>query len=71
MASTTIVAAGKLINIQCKVNLGNINSRIPMLFETEEIEWPEGLETADTAVSVKSGMKHFLKIPVISNTRHT
>lgn len=38
MASTTIVAASKLINIQCKVNLGNINSRIPMLFETEEIE---------------------------------
>ena len=36
MPSTTIVPTGKLINIQCKVNLGNLNNRIPMLFEIEE-----------------------------------
>ena len=41
-----------------------------MLFETEEIELPEGLETEDTIVSVKSGMNHCLKIPVISNSKH-
>ena len=67
MPSTIIVPAGKLINIQCKVNLGNINNRIPMLFETEEIELPEGLETADTIVSIKSGMNNRLKISVINN----
>ena len=44
MPSTTIVPAGKLINIQRKFNLGNTNNRIPMLFETEKIELPEGLE---------------------------
>ena len=67
MPSTIIVPAGKLINIQCKVNLGNINNRIPMLFETEEIELPEGLETADTIVFIKSGMNKRLKISVINN----
>ena len=36
MPSTTIVPTGKLINIQCKINLGNLNNRIPMLFEIEE-----------------------------------
>ena len=56
MPSTTIVPAGKFINIQCIVNLSNINNRIPMLFETEDIELPEGLETADTIVFVLSGM---------------
>ena len=70
MPNTTIIPAGKLINIQCKVNLGNINNRIPMLFETEEIELPEGLETADTTVSVKSGMNYGLKIPAINNSKH-
>ena len=41
-----------------------------MLFETEEIKLPEGLETADTIVSIKSGMYHHLKIPVINNSKH-
>ena len=70
MPSTTIVPAGKLINIQCKVNLDNINNKMPMHFETEEIELPEGLGTADTIVFVKSGMNHCLKVPVINNSKH-
>ena len=70
MPSTTIIPAGKLINIQCKINLGNINNRIPMLFETEETELPEGLETADTVVSVKSGINDRLKIPVVNSSKH-
>ena len=41
-----------------------------MLFETEEIELPEGLETADIIVSVKSDINHRLKIPVINNSKH-
>ena len=60
MPSTTIVRAGKLINIQCKVNLVNTNNRTPMLFEKEEIELPEGLETTDTIVPVESYMNHRL-----------
>ena len=40
-----------------------------MFFETEEIELPEGLETADTIVSIKSDINHRLKIPVISNSK--
>ena len=67
---STIVPAGKLINIQCKVNLDNINNKMPMHFETEEIELPEGLGTADTIVFVKSGMNHCLKVPVINNSKH-
>ena len=66
MSRTTIVLAGKLINIQYKFNLGNINNRIPMLFEKEEIELPEGLETADTKVSVKPSSQN----PVINNSKH-
>ena len=48
MPSITVVSAGKLISIQCKVNLDNTSNTKPMLFETEEIEQPQGLETVDT-----------------------
>ena len=41
-----------------------------MLYETKEIELSEGLETAETIVSVNSGMNHRLKIPVINNSKH-
>ena len=57
---STIVRTGKLINIQCKVNLVNSKNRIPMFFEKEEIELPEGLETADTIVPAESYMNHRL-----------
>ena len=42
MPSTTIVPAGKLINIQCKVNLGNINNRIPMLLKQRKLNYQRG-----------------------------
>ena len=57
---STIVRTGKLINIQCKVNLVNSKNRIRMFFEKEEIELPEGLETADTIVPAESYMNHRL-----------
>ena len=41
-----------------------------MLFETEEIELPEGLETVNTITTVKPGQNHRLKITVLSNSKH-
>ena len=46
MPNTTIVPAGKLVNIPCKVNLSSTTKNISTLFETEQIELSEGLETA-------------------------
>ena len=68
MPSVKIIPAGKLVNIQCKLNLGDTTSKVPMLFEIEEIELPERLETISTIVSVKSGPKHRLKVPTRSMT---
>ena len=70
MPSVKIIPAGKLVNIQCKLNLGDTTSKVPMLFETEEIELPERLETISTIVSVKSGPKHRLKVPLLNNSKH-
>ena len=58
MPNTTILPARKLVNVPCKVNFSSTTKSIPMLFETEEIELPEGLETANTIVTVKPGPNH-------------
>ena len=60
--STTIVPAGELINIQCKVNTNAFRSR--------RNGTTEGLETPYTIVSIKSRMNHRLIIPVINNSKH-
>ena len=70
MPNTTIVSARKLVNVSCKVNLSSTTKSIPMLFETEEIELPEGLETVNTIVTVKPGPNHRLRIPVLNNSKH-
>ena len=58
--NTTVVLAGKLANAPCKVSLSSTTNRIQMLFETEEIELPQGLETVSTLVAVKPGPTHWL-----------
>ena len=68
--NTTIVLAGKLANAPCKVSLSSTTNRIQMLFETEEIELPQGLETVSTLVAVKPGPTHWLWIPVLNNSKH-
>ena len=70
MPSATTIPASKLVNIQCKVNLGNTTMKVPMLSETEELDLPEGLETFSTIVSVKSGPNHRLKVPFLNNSMH-
>lgn len=70
MPSATTIPASKLVNIQCKVNLGNTTMKVPMLSETEELDLPEGLETFSTIVSVKSGPNHRLKVPFLNNSKH-
>ena len=70
MPNTTIVPVEKLVNVPRKVNLSSTTKSIPMLFRTEEIELPEGLETVNTIVAVKPGPNHWSRIPVLNNSKH-
>ena len=60
----------ELVNVPYKVNLSSTTKSVLMLFETEEIELPEGLETVNTITTVKPGQNHRLKITVLSNSKH-
>ena len=39
IASDTIIPAGKLVNPQCGIGSGDIPTKVPILCETEEIEY--------------------------------
>ena len=70
MPNATIVPAGNIVNVPCKVNFSITTKSIRMLFETEEIELPEGLEAMNIIVTVKPGPNHWLMIPVLNNSKH-
>ena len=70
MPNTTIIPPGKLVKVPCKVNLSSTTKSIPMLFETEKVELPEGLERVNTRVTVKPGPNPWLRIPVLNNSKH-
>ena len=40
-----------------------------MLFETEEMELPGGLEIVSTIVSIRPGTNHRLRIPIIKKSK--
>ena len=63
ISNTTIVPAAKLVNVSCKVSLSRTTISIPILFETEETELQESLETVNYIVTVKPGPNHWLRIP--------
>ena len=41
-----------------------------MLFETEEMELPGGLEIVSTIVSIRPGTNHRLRIPIIKKSKN-
>ena len=60
----------KLINVPCKVSLSSTIKFILVVPKIDEMELPEGLETVNTSVNVKPGSNHWLKTPVLSNSKH-
>ena len=70
MSNSTIVPVGKLVSIPWKVNFSSTTKSIPMLFETGEIELLKCLEIVNTIITVKSGLNHRLRIPVLDNSKH-
>ena len=58
MPNTTIAPARKLVNALCIVNLSSTIKSIPILFETQEINLPGGLETVNSIVTVKPRSNH-------------
>ena len=64
--NTAIAPAEKPVNVPFKVNLSSTTKCIPILFETEETELPESLETVNDIATVIPGPNHQLRIPVLN-----
>lgn len=65
-----LVPAGKLVNVDCKADVGVLTSRRAMLFQRDEIDLPEGIDPMDSILILKKGSNNYFHIPVCNNTKH-
>ena len=56
--------------MQCKVSIGLLERKIPMMFQQLEAELPEGVEAVDSIVIVKKGINNYFQVPVVNQTKH-
>lgn len=67
--SNTIISARKFVNLQCRISSRNVSTKVSVLCETKEIEFPEGLQRVGTIASVNAGPNHRMKIPKRNNSK--
>ena len=64
-----IIPAGRIVQVPCKTDVGFVKMKKAMLFQSGEIDVPEGLQYAKTVVMLKSSARNYLKIPVVNDSR--
>ena len=57
-----VIPADKLVQVNCKIDVGYIDEVRPMMFNSTSKQAPEGLQCADTVVYLRKGIKNFFKI---------
>ena len=57
--------------ITCRVNHGPVSTRMPVLFEPDELEpWPPGLVIPERLTAVKPGKSSHIQVGVMNSTNH-
>ena len=64
-----IIPAGRIVQVPCKTDVGLVKMKKAMLFQSGEIDVPEGLQYAKTVVMLKSSARNYFKIPVVNDSR--
>ena len=54
-----IVPAGKVLQVQCKADVGFLERKTPMLFQQHEAELPEGISAVGSVVTIKKGINNY------------
>ena len=66
-----ILPKGSISQINCKTNIGVVDSQLPVMFESDsEISLPEELQMSESLLYVKPGTCSSLKIPIQNPTDH-
>ena len=64
-----VVPAGKVLNVQCKVDVWFLEKETPM-FQQLETELPEGITAVDSVVTIKKGINNNFQVSVVNQTKH-
>ena len=60
-----VVPAGK---VQCKADVGFLESKTPMMFQQLQAELPEGIIAVDSVVTIKKDIN--FQVPVVNQSKH-
>ena len=66
---SVLIPKGKNILVSCRANTGPVTDKCPVLFQPDLSQcWPEGLEVAETLLSIPKGKACRVEIPVSNIT---
>ena len=65
-----IIPSGKIVQINCKTNVGLLEKQRAMIFQQKDVELPEGIRCADSVVLLKLGIKNYFRVSVINDINH-
>ena len=65
-----IIPSGKIVQINCKTNVGLLEKQRAMIFQQKDVELPEGIHCADSVVLLKPGIKNYFRVSVINDVNH-
>ena len=67
----TVIPIGQVVNVSCRANTGPVSSKMPVLFEPDEMpQWPTGLQIYETLKTVKKGSVSGIEIEVYNTSQH-
>ena len=56
--------------MQCKADVGFLESKTPMMFQQLEAELPEDISAVDSVVTIKKGINNYFQVPVVNQSKH-
>ena len=63
------IPAGNIVYMNCKSNVGLVKKERAMIFQSKCVELPEGIQCAESVITLKPGIKNYFKVPVINDSR--
>ena len=66
----TVASAGCIVKVICKANIGDLSQTQPMIFQQEETEFAEGLESTDSVITMKKGVNNYFTVPIVNSSAY-
>ena len=64
------IPAWKIMHANCKSNVGLVKKERAMIFQSKCVALTQGIQSTDSVIIWKPGIKNYFKAPVINDSNH-